>query len=124
MKRKLFGSLSALLAGTSLAFAQAPDPFGANATGPGLAPPAGAAGPAAGSPYAGWNPSPYAPNPAAAVPAGVAPYPGGTGSPYWPNPAGKDVCGAPGCAPLPATPLQHDDGPNCGEWIWADAEYL
>jgi hypothetical protein len=117
MTRKWIGSLSALLAGTSMAFAQPPnlEPTGPmlpgtvlEPSGPALQPtalvqPMAPADPHPGGPPPGWNPSPY-----------------------WPNPAARDLCPPPADgipADHPAPPL-HDDGPSCGEWVWADAEYL
>jgi hypothetical protein len=51
-----------------------------------------------------------------------APPPGWSSSPYWPNAAAREPNATPdiptGAAHIP------DNRPSCGEWIWADAEYL
>jgi Putative beta barrel porin-7 (BBP7) len=138
MKRKWIGSLSALLAGTSVALAQPPsmDPTGPMLPGPtidSLAPampatavqpaglawqppgtmPGGAPGQTQGPPP-GWNPSPYQPQ--GVPPAGL------NASPYWPSPGAKDGWSGSDLPPPGAPAIDHS--PSCGEWIWADAEYL
>jgi Putative beta barrel porin-7 (BBP7) len=118
MRRGFLSSVTALLAGTSLALAQppaTPDPAAAvapNGTGQpaavGLPP-----GPAA--PVVDEPRSPYWPSPPG------APVVDRPASPYWPDAVGKTQCAAPACM-VPQAP--HDDRALGQFFVWGSAEYL
>lgn len=103
MRKGFLGSLTALLAATSLALAQQP--------------------PATSDPAPAAAPNGAAQQAPAVLPRDVGtPFIEGPRSPYWPDPFGKAQCAAPGCAlpPVPAEEKHHD-----GQFvIWGSADYL
>ena len=129
MRRGFVSSVTALLAGTSLALAQppaTPDPAAAVA-------PNGAGQPAAVGPNGIGQPSPAGLPPGPGAPAMDAPRspywpaaPGAPGadrpgSPYWPDPIGKTQCAGPACMVPQAS---HEDRPLGQIFAWGSAEYL